>query len=336
MYCLAAILGAKLLGQSMANLRSDGTSLVVRGKTIVSPNGYHFDGGSLTSSGRELVLHKPDRQEQIDLRATEKGWFDDDARWGSHEEATRLRDIASGRGEGFDTYLSDLAPVGPGKALAILSLSESAKIQRPRVQVLVTLSASPLRIKWIRRLSEMGDGMGLIVAAAHRLYRFGNHLYLNDANRISRVDSSGIVIKKICDWSVESLPLGFVGDRWVISVYTGTVTRTLEATDLATGEHWVLFSPANSSYPSEDSQPYTLDPFGRYVLYRYALRTVGTSVCGKFLTIRLPDGAVHEIPGVYFTLRPFGPYLVAEIPGSVPKLFFMNGKGAGPIKVLPF
>jgi hypothetical protein len=335
MVLLAAILGAKLFGQSVAKLRADRTALLYRGKTIVSANGYGFDGGSLIATGRELVLQKADRQEKIDLRAMEQGWFKDDARWGSHEEATRLRDIAFGRDGGFDTYVSDLAPVGPGKALAILSLSEAAKIARPRTQVLVTLSALPFRIKWLRRLSEMGDGLGLIVAAAHRLYRFRNHLYLNDANQISRVDSSGIVIKKVCAWSIESLPLGLVGDRWVISVTTRTLGRTLEATDLATGKYRVLFSPADSPYLSEDNQPYTLDPLGPYVLYRYALRTVGNCMCGKFLTIRVPDGAVHPIPGVYFTLEPFGPYLVGEVPGSPAKLFFKNGKKAGPMEAQP-
>jgi len=334
MYFLAAILCANLLGQSMARLRHNGTELVVRGKTIVSSDGYQFDGGSLLCSGRELVLQKADRREKIDMRATEEAWFNDDARWGSHEEAARLRDIAFGRDGGFDTYVSDFAPVGPGKALAILSLSQSAKISQPRAQVLVTLGASPLRINWIRRLSPMGDGQS--VEAAHRIYRFKTHLYLNDANQISRIDSSGIAIKKICDWSADSLPLGLAGDRWVISESTGVSNRTLEATDLETGEYRVLFSPEGSSYPLGDIQPYQLDPFGPYVLYSYAPRVIGRYMCRKFLTIRVPDGATHPIPGVYYTLTAFGIYLVGEIPGSLAKLFFKNGKEAGPIEVQPF
>ncbi|MDR3689255.1 MAG: hypothetical protein P4L46_07750 [Fimbriimonas sp.] len=332
---VAAILGAYLLGPSLAMLRLGSTELVVRGKTFVSTNGYDFDGGSLTGTGRELVLENGGRREKIDLRAIEKAWFEDDARWGGHEECTRLRHIAFGQGEGFDTYISDFAPVGPGKALAILSLDESARMAQPRAQVLVTLSASPLRIKWIRRLSSMGDGQSL--GPARRLYRFRKRLYLNDSNQISRVDSSGIAIKKICAWSIESLPLGLAGDRWVISESTDVTNRTLEATDLSTGEYRVLFSPANSSYPIESNQPYRLDSlFGPYVLFSYAPRVIGNTMCWKFLSIRVPDGAFHAIPGIYPTLEPFGPYLAGQAPGSTARIFFKNGKEVDPKKVQPF
>jgi len=335
MYFLAAILGANMLGQSIARLRHGGTELVVQGKTFVSSGGFHFDVGSLVSLGNDLILQYVDRQEKIDLRAVEKGWFEDDVRWGGNYQATRLRKIAFGGDGGFYTNVSDFAPVGPGKALAILSLTEAAKIQGPQAQVLVALSASPFRIKWIRYLSGMGDGLS--AEPAHRLYRFRNHLYLNDTNQISRVDSSGIVVKKICPWSIDLLPLGLVGDRWVISESTNVYDRTLEATDLATGEGRVLFSPTTSSYTLEEIiHPYDLDRSGPYVLYKYSGSAVGTAICHKFLSIHVPDGAVHEIPGDYYTLQSYGPYLVGEIPHSVAKLFFKYGREAGPIELPPF
>lgn len=202
MYFLAVILGAKLLCPARAKLRRAGTEPLIGGKAIVSPDGHQLGDGSLTITSDEVVLHKANRQEKVDLRSVEKGWFEDDVRWGGHYQANRLRHIAFGGNGGFYTYISDFAAVGPGKALAILSLTEAAKIQGPQAQILVALSASPLRMRWIRLLSGMGDGMS--VEPAHRLYRFKKHLYLNDANQISRIESIGRVTKRESGWSCSS------------------------------------------------------------------------------------------------------------------------------------
>jgi|GEM_PF-3352877 len=329
MFCclLVGLIGAQHANAALIRDFPGGTELVVRGKSFASLNAIRFAGGSLRTDGKNLIWQKGGREEKVDLREPEMEWLADDGRWGGHQQANELRYIA-GRGGGFDSYVTDLESTGEDRALAVLSLVDSASISPPRLQLLVMVQLEPLKIELIRSLAGIEDGE--IVRPAHLLYHFGKSLYLNSVGSIDPIDSRGNVTKPLCVWGPGKFPLGVCGDRWLVSMTTRPQERLLEAADLSTGKSRIVFDPTRSSFGLADIEPYELDSSGPYVFYSYAPSMIGNAYCHKFLTIHIPDGVIHVVPGSYFRVQSFGPYLAAELPDGSGRLFLKeSGREVG-------